>query len=137
MLSAAYDAIKARAPERAGRVRRRRAPRRARWIDRVLATAGADAARKFDVANVHLRLRAAATCCPTSPSSWPAGARCSRGHGFAGPIWVTEHGYPADPAFQRDPAYRGAADRAARRQAAFLARLDPAASPRPAPTRSS
>ena len=27
--------------------------------------------------------------------------------GFAGPTWVTEHGYPADPAFQRDPAYGG------------------------------
>ena len=30
-----------------------------------------------------------------------------RKYGFAGPIWVTEHGYPADPAFQWDPAYRG------------------------------
>jgi hypothetical protein len=27
--------------------------------------------------------------------------------GFHGPLWVTEHGYPADPAFQWDPMYRG------------------------------
>jgi hypothetical protein len=23
------------------------------------------------------------------------------------PLWITEHGYPADPAYQNDPAYRG------------------------------
>jgi hypothetical protein len=38
------------------------------------------------------------------------------GHGFAGPVWVTEHGYPGDTAFQADPAFRGG--EAA--QAAFL-----------------
>jgi hypothetical protein len=27
--------------------------------------------------------------------------------GFQGPLWVTEHGYPADPAFQTDRAYTG------------------------------
>jgi len=27
-------------------------------------------------------------------------------HGFHGPLWVTELGYPADPAFQTDPAYK-------------------------------
>ena len=26
--------------------------------------------------------------------------------GFTGPLWVTEHGYAADPAYQSDPAYR-------------------------------
>jgi hypothetical protein len=38
------------------------------------------------------------------------------GHGFSGPVWVTEHGYPGDTAFQPDPAFRGG--EAA--QAAFL-----------------
>ena len=28
-------------------------------------------------------------------------------HGFSGPVWVTEHGYSADPAYQTDPAYVG------------------------------
>jgi hypothetical protein len=27
------------------------------------------------------------------------------GQGFPGPLWVTETGYPADPAYQTDPGY--------------------------------
>ena len=57
MLSAAYDAIKQRAPDAQvvfGGVER---PREHDWIERVLATPGADAAHKFDIAAVHLRLR--------------------------------------------------------------------------------
>ena len=57
MLSAAYDAIKRQAPEAKvvfGGVER---PREHEWIERVLATPGADAAHKFDIAAVHLRLR--------------------------------------------------------------------------------
>jgi hypothetical protein len=115
MLSAAYDAMEKRVPEAQvvmGGVER---PWQRAWIERVLATPGADAARKFDIAAVHLRLRV--------PGAAADLARPLRGwrellarHGFTGPIWVTEHGYPADPAFQRDPAYReGEAS-----QAAFL-----------------
>jgi hypothetical protein len=29
------------------------------------------------------------------------------GHGFRGPLWVTEHGYPGDTRFQPDPHYSG------------------------------
>ena len=115
MLSAAHDAIKRSAPEAQvvmGGVER---PWEHAWIERVLATPGADAARKFDVAAVHLRLRVTGRASDL--------ARPLRGwrellaaHGFAGPVWVTEHGYPADIAFQRDPAHRGG-DAA---QAAFL-----------------
>jgi hypothetical protein len=115
MLSAAYDGIKARAPEAQvvmGGVER---PWEHAWIERVLATPGADAARKFDVAAVHLRLRV--------PGPAANLARPLRGwrellarHGFTGPVWVTEHGYPADPAFQRDPAF----DDGEGSQAAFL-----------------
>ena len=57
MLSAAYDAIKAAAPEAKvvfGGVER---PREHEWVERVFATPGADAAHKFDIAAVHLRLR--------------------------------------------------------------------------------
>jgi hypothetical protein len=115
MLSAAYDAIKERAPEAQvvmGGVER---PWERAWIERVLATPGADAAGKFDIGAVHLRLRV-----PGSASDLARALRGWRarlaGHGFRGPVWVTEHGYPADPAFQRDPAHRGG-DAA---QAAFL-----------------
>jgi hypothetical protein len=68
----------------------------------MLATPGADAVHKFDIANVHLR--------------GPVGAVVSRyrevrarlaARGFNGPLWVTEHGYPADPAFQNDLAFTG------------------------------
>jgi hypothetical protein len=106
MLSASYDAIKAGAPDAQvvfGGVER---PREHDWIERVLATRGADAARKFDIAAVHLRLRLR-----NELAELPRWLTAWRGllarHGFAGPIWVTEHGYPADPAFQWDPAYRG------------------------------
>ena len=72
------------------------------WLERVFATPGADAIHKFDIANVHLR--------------GPVGRVVRRygefrawlgAHGFTGPLWVTEHGYPADPAYQVDPAFSG------------------------------
>jgi hypothetical protein len=115
MLSAAYDAIQARVPEARvvqGGVER---PREREWTERMLATPGADAARKFDIAALHLRLRVRNVL-----GDLPAYLRSYREllaeRGFRGPVWVTEHGYPADPAFQWDPAYRGG-DAA---QAAFL-----------------
>jgi hypothetical protein len=106
MLSAAYDSIKAAAPEDEvvfGGVER---PRDHAWIEQVLATPGADAAHKFDIAAVHLRLRLRNTV--PELAQWLIGWRqLLARHGFRGPIWVTEHGYPADPRFQWDPAYRG------------------------------
>jgi hypothetical protein len=106
MLSAAYDAIKANAPEDQvvfGGVER---PDHHAWIDRVLATPGADAARKFDIAAVHLRLRLRSRV-PDLADALIGWRRLLARHGFNGPVWVTEHGYPADPRFQWDPAYRG------------------------------
>ena len=106
MLSASYDAIKASAPDAKvvfGGVER---PRDHDWIEEVLATPGADAAHKFDIAAVHLRLRLRNTL--NELPQWLTGWReLLARHGFHGPIWVTEHGYPADPAFQWDPAFRG------------------------------
>ena len=75
MLSAAYDAIKSGAPEAKvvfGGVER---PREHEWIDRVFATPGADAAHKFDIAAVHLRLRLR-NACRSCRSGSPTGARC-------------------------------------------------------------
>jgi hypothetical protein len=125
MLSAAYDAIKASAPEAKvvfGGVER---PRDHEWIARVFAIPGADAAHKFDIAAVHLRLRLRNTLAqlPQWLTDWRD--LLSR-HGFHGPIWVTEHGYPADPAFQWDPAFRGNdVGSGERAQAALLARAIP------------
>ena len=125
MLSAAYDAIKASAPESKvvfGGVER---PRDHEWITRVFATPGADAAHKFDIAAVHLRLRLRNTL--RELPQWLTGWReLLARHGFDGPVWVTEHGYPADPAFQWDPAFRGNdVGSGERAQAALLERSIP------------
>jgi hypothetical protein len=115
MLRAAYDAIHARVPEARvvlGGVER---PREREWTERMLATPGADAARKFDIAALHLRLRLRNELADL-PGYLRAWRNLLSARGFRGPVWVTEHGYPADPAFQWDPAYRGG-DAA---QAAFL-----------------
>ena len=106
MLSAAYDAIKARVPEAqvlAGGVER---PDEHEWIRRVFATPRADAAHKFDISAVHLRVRLRNEL-PELPQWLRAWRELLAGYGFGGPVWVTEHGYPAEPKFQWDPAYRG------------------------------
>ena len=111
VLRAAHDAITARVPEAQlalGGVMTAGGPT---WLDRVLATPGADAAHAFDIAALNLR---------DTPRRLPGHLAAWRDllarYGFTGPVWITEHGYPADPTHQNDPAFRGG--EAA--QAAFL-----------------
>jgi hypothetical protein len=111
MLRAAYDAIGARVPEARVAMGGVMTPENPSWMERMLATPGADAAHAFDIANLHLRGHARGL--PGVLTAWRD--RLAR-QGFAGRVWVTEHGYPADPAYQGDPAFRGG--EAA--QAAFL-----------------
>src|SRR5215210_2335406 len=102
MLSAAHDEIKARVPEARivfGGLQR---PRDPAWLERVFATPGADALHKFDVANVHLRGPVELVVRRYREFRESLAAR-----GFNGPLWVTEHGYPADPAYQDDPRFAG------------------------------
>jgi hypothetical protein len=102
MLSAAYDGIKARAPEAKVLLGGLMRPHEPGWLERVFATPGADAIHKFDIANIHLRGPVDAVVRRYGEfRSWLAA------RGFSGPLWVTEHGYPADPAFQTDRAYSG------------------------------
>jgi hypothetical protein len=70
-------------------------------MNRMLATRGADALRRFDVANIHVRV-APAQAGPVV-CGWKSyfGAK-----GFTGPLWVTETGYPADRAEQTDSGYQ-------------------------------
>jgi hypothetical protein len=111
ILRAAHDAIAARAPEAQIALGGLMAPDDPRWLERVFATPGADAVHAFDIANVNLR-----------DTARRLGRRLGRWrawlarHGFTGPVWVTETGYPADPAHQRDPAFVGGEHA----QAAFL-----------------
>jgi hypothetical protein len=102
MLRAAYDAIGARVPEATVAMGGVMTPRDPTWIERVFAAPGADAAHAFDVANLHLRGNLA--WLPAELASW---RDLLRRHGFHGPVWVTEHGYPADPAYQTDPGFLG------------------------------
>jgi hypothetical protein len=111
MLRAAYDAIGARVPEALVAMGGLMTPEDPAWLDRVLATPGADAAHAFDIANLHLRGHESAL--PEVMTAWRGRLA---GHGFAGPVWVTEHGYPGDTAFQPDPRFRGGETA----QAAFL-----------------
>jgi hypothetical protein len=111
VLRAAYDAIGARAPEAMVAMGGLMTPEDPAWLDRMLATPGAGAAHAFDIANLHLRGHERAL-----PGVMTAWRDRLAGHGFAGPLWVTEHGYPADPAFQTDPAFHGGESA----QAAFL-----------------
>ncbi|HET7047390.1 MAG TPA: hypothetical protein VFI54_03895 [Solirubrobacteraceae bacterium] len=87
------------------------------WLNQVFATPGAEAIHKFDIANIHVRT-------PESGAA-PTVARWRRyfaSAGFRGPLWVTETGYPADPAYQTDPGYRNGATS----QAKWMSRVIPA-----------
>ena len=102
MLSAAFDAIRDKAPGAKVLLGGLMRPHEPGWLQRVFDTPGADAIHKFDIANVHLRGPVDAVVRRYGEfRSWLAA------RGFSGPLWVTEHGYAADPAFQSDPAYRG------------------------------
>ena len=107
MLVAARAGIAARAPEDLIVLGGMMSPHQPEWLERVLAVPGA--ALSFDIANVHLRGSVAAVV----NRYLEVRARLAR-RGFIGPLWVTEHGYAAEPAFQSDPAYRGGDDAQAR-----------------------
>ena len=100
MLRAAYDGIKARVPGATVVMGGVQSPHEPAWLERMFATPGADALHAFDVANVHLRGPVANVVSRYGQFRSGLAAR-----GFNGPVWVTEHGYPADPAYQGDPAY--------------------------------
>jgi hypothetical protein len=87
------------------------------WLDQVFRTPGTNAAWKFDVAAIHLR-----GTVPTMLEQMAGRTAFLRGRGRFVPMWVTEHGYPADTAYQLDPAHRGGEDA----QAAYLAQSLPA-----------
>jgi ASPM-SPD-2-Hydin domain-containing protein len=90
------------------------------WLAQVLAVPGADAVHAFDIANVHERGR-------LDGLAGDIGALRAMlaGAGFTGPLWITEHGYPSDPAFQYDPGFAsGPASQAAYLAASLPTLLD-------------
>jgi hypothetical protein len=101
MLAASYDAVKAVDPSvqvvMGGLMRR---PDDQSWLERAFAAVPGLAART-DAVNVHLRG-------PIGDVRWQLAAwRAIFGVRAPGlPLWVTEAGYPADPAYQADPGYQ-------------------------------
>ena len=87
------------------------------WLGRVLAAAGRPAQSAFDIAGVHVRGRLARLAAKLA--DWRS---FLAGHGFAGSLWVTEHGYPSRRRWQFDPRFRGRQPA----QAAYLSRSVPA-----------
>ena len=103
MLATAYNAVHHTDP--AGRVLLGgiMSPNSTSWLSAVFTTPGFDAAHAFDVANVHLRDTLANLAADVL--AW---RRFFTFYGDGGlPLWVTETGYPADPAYQYDTAFRG------------------------------
>jgi hypothetical protein len=73
------------------------------WLNRAFATPGAAAAGSFDIAGVHVR--GGVGSLGNSVRLW---REFFNAHGRANaPLWITEHGYPADTAYQYDAGYRG------------------------------
>ena len=103
VLSASYDAIHAanpRAKVALGGLANI-SPTGQAWMNEVFSTPAADAIHKFDIANLHIRTSPATAAAVVS--GWK---RYYQHRGFHGPLWVTETGYPADPAYQTDPGYQ-------------------------------
>jgi hypothetical protein len=103
MLSAAYGQIKSRSPGSRVLIGGVSGTGAKDWLTRVFGTPGAGASAKFDIANVHMRGSVASI--PRMMAFWRTFFASYRPAGV--PLWVTEHGYPADPAYQNDPSYRG------------------------------
>jgi hypothetical protein len=104
ILSASYDAIHAADPQAKVALGGLMNITSHAWIEQVLNTPGADAIHRFDIANIHVRTDA--TAAGALVRDW---RNYLARKGFAGPLWVTETGYPADPAWQTDLAYQGGA----------------------------
>jgi hypothetical protein len=115
ILSASYDAIHAADPNAEVLLGGLMNVHGHTWINQVLSTPGIDAIHKFDIANIHVRTPA--TQAAATVASW---RRYFVRKGFTGPLWVTETGYPADPAYQTDPGYENGPSSQARWMAAVI-----------------
>jgi hypothetical protein len=102
MLRAAHDAIKARVPDARIALGAIMSPLSLDWLERVFAAPGANAVRAFDVANVNLR--GTTRQVEVWLGLW---RQMLERHGFTGPVWVAEHGYSGDSAYQTDGLFRG------------------------------
>jgi hypothetical protein len=118
LLRAGHDAIKTANPHAKVAIAGTMSLASRNWLEQVFAHAGPHPERLYDIANVHVRARL-----EQLGATMRAWRRFFTAH-HAGrkPLWVTEFGYPSDPAYQYDHAYRsGPAS-----QASYLCRALPA-----------
>jgi hypothetical protein len=102
LLRAGHEAIRAANPQAKVAIAGTMSLTSRHWLEQVFARAGPHPDRLYDIANVHIR---------SSLRRLPETARAWRRffaahHAGDKPLWVTEFGYPSDPAYQYDPAYR-------------------------------
>jgi hypothetical protein len=102
LLRAGHDAIKAANPRAKVAIAGTMSLASRRWLERVFAQAGPHPERLYDIANVHIR--ASLRRLPDTVRTWRTFFAAH--HAGDKPLWVTEFGYPSDPAYQYDPAYR-------------------------------
>ncbi|MGZ4326142.1 MAG: choice-of-anchor D domain-containing protein [Solirubrobacteraceae bacterium] len=112
MLRTAHDAIKAIDPQANVLLGGISGLSGQNWLAQVFAAAGPDAVHAFDIANIHERDPLDSLAGDVRAWRWLFAS-----NGFSGPLWITEHGYPSDPAFEYDSTYAGGSGS----QAAFLA----------------
>ena len=106
MLAASHDAIAERVPAARIVLGGLERPGERRWLDAMLATPGADAARKFDVAAAHLRLRQGEQLADLSRSLTAFRALTVRG-GLRRPDLGHRARLPGRPRLPVRPAYGG------------------------------
>ena len=118
MLRAGHDAIAAANPRAKVAIAATMSLRSRGWLELVLGAAGPHPERLYDIANLHVR--ASLRALPAIMRAWRTFFAAH--HVANKPLWVTEFGYPSDPAYQYDRAYRsGPAS-----QASYLCRAYPA-----------
>ena len=117
LLRAGHDATKAANPHAQVAIAGTMGLASRPWLAQVFAQAGPHPERLYDIVNVHVR--ASLRQLPETLRAW---RRFFAAHGASGkPLWITEFGYPSDPAYQYDRAYRGGPAS----QASYLCRAIP------------
>jgi hypothetical protein len=118
LLRAGHDAVVAANPRAKVAIAATMSLRSRAWLEQVLRAAGPHPERLYDIANLHIRARLRAL--PAIIRAWRMFFAAHRA--ATKPLWVTEFGYPSDPAYQYDRSYRsGPAS-----QASYLRRALPA-----------
>jgi hypothetical protein len=118
LLRAGHDTIKAANPHAKVAIAGTMSLGSRHWLAQVFADAGPHPEHLYDIANVHIRARLHQL--PETLRTWRKFFTAH--HAGNKPLWVTEFGYPSDPAYQYDRAYHsGPAS-----QASYLCRALPA-----------